>query len=192
MKKKLLNQQAAAVLEAGGSLETALEVAEEINETPEASGAESADPVAAVEKPAADEKTDETPAAEASVPQADVGLVSFLKAELAAANEKVLQATLESRNLKAQLDSLNATHAQMRSIVIDSANTKRIALGGSAMDMATLSDEAILQTYQQTTAEFSKAFPIGGKLQAPSTEQPKPVVNSAMQARVNAVRVNKS
>lgn len=177
MKKKLLNQQAAAVLEAGGELDAALEVAEE--ETTEVPVQEPA------EAPEASEVLEST--VETAV---DDNLTSYLKEQLASANEKVTQLTIDNRSLQTKLDAMDSTHGQLREIVMQATNVKRIALGGSNMDLASLSDEALLQQYQQVSAEFAKVYPVGGKVKAPDTNQDTAFI-PAHQARLNAVKASK-
>jgi len=188
-KKKLLDEKTVAAIEAGGNVPAALEAAAD-----EPAGADTA-ATPEVTTPAAEEAAataaDSAAEAESSAPAeaADAGLVTYLKTELASANEKLMQATLEVRTLQTRLDSLTSTHEQMRGIVINATNIKRVALGGSNTDMAAMSDEGLLQAYQAASAEFGKVFPIGGKAELPSVQQPA-LVTPVNQAAIKAARIS--
>lgn len=175
MARKLLSEKAVAVLAAGGTLDAALETAP-------------VEEAAKIIPPVEIEKDEEVFTA-AVLSAEDPSLTAYLKAELASVNEKLLTASLESRNLQAKLDSIAVTHEQMRSIVADSANIKQVALGGTNSDLSTLPDEALVQQYQHASAEFSKTFPIGGRALLPSVEQAAPAVDRAQAARIKASKI---
>jgi signal peptide peptidase SppA len=179
MAKKLLSEKTVALIAAGGTVDEALVSAPE-----------------AVEPPALETTPESTPAApEGETITADLtvtatdSLTDYLKTELSVANEKLLQATVDARNLQTQLDAMSATHASMRTIVSDFINVKRIALGGSAADLSAVADDVLVQQYQQTSADFSKTFPIGGRVQPPSVEPPAALIPSNHQARVKAAKI---
>jgi signal peptide peptidase SppA len=176
MARKLLSEKAAAVLAAGGEIDASLEtVTEPVIEVP-----------AVVEETPAVEEV----AAAVVVPAAeDASLVSYLKAELSSVNEKLLTASMETRNLQAKLDAITVTHDSMRSIVCDSINNKTFPVSGNRLDLSALPDEALVQQYQHASAEFSKTFPIGGKSILPSVEQPEVMVDPAHAARIKASKI---
>lgn len=172
-KKLLLTEKAAAVLAAGGNIDASLEtVTEPVVEIP-----------AVVETPAVVEEA----AAPAVVE--DASLTTYLKTELASVNEKLLTATMETRNLQAKLDTIMVTHDSMRSIVCDSINNKTFPVSGSRLDLSALPDEALVQQYQHASAEFSKTFPIGGKSLPPSVEQVSVQIDPAHSARIKASKI---
>lgn len=192
MKKKLLNERTVALLEAGASVDEALQTAPDVAEggattEPEATEAEAAAAAAAeAEASATTEATTEP--AQGSTESAD--LVSYLKAELNASNDKVLSVTMENRELQTRLNAMNTTHASMREVVVEVTRTRQIALHGSSMDLSLLSDEALMQQYQATSAEFRTQFPIGGKAQLPSTTATQASAPAASQAsRIKAVQL---
>ena len=124
------------------------------------------------------------------------GLVAYLKTELAAANQKLTDMTVKEHALQSQVDAMNATHSQMRTIVEDHTNLRKIALGGTRSDLTQLSDEALLQTFNQYNSEFNKLFPVGGRAIPPSSEEMDSgdgaVITPLHNARINSVRVKKT
>jgi len=183
---KFLTEQQAALLTLTGSAELP-----ETPETPPAPEASAPEVPEVPETPPAPEASAEAPVAAALQP-ADDGLVSYLKAELATANQKLVTMSVEQHNIQAQVDAMNATHAQMRTIVEDFSNLRKIALGGTRSDLSSLSDEALLQHFTQVNAEFGKSFKIGGVAQPPSDAPDEgsmgAVVMPMHAARIGAVR----
>jgi len=176
MARKLLTDKAVAVLAAGGALTEELETMP-VEEVPEVL-----------------EDALEIPMAATSItiePPVDEALTSYLKAELSSVNEKLLQASMDARNLQAKLDNLAATHDSMRAIVCDSINNKTFPVSGNRLDLSALPDEALVQQYQHASAEFSKTFPIGIQSMLPSTEQTEMVEKEdyAHAARIRASKI---
>jgi hypothetical protein len=170
MARKLLSEKAVAVLAAGGEIEAALDT-ETVVEIPEV-----------IEVPVVEE-------AEVPAVVEDASLTTYLKTELASVNEKLLLASMESRNLQAKLDAVTVTHDSMRSIVCDSINNKTFPVSGNRLDLSALPDEALIQQYQHASVEFSKTFPIGIQSMLPDTVQHAPVMDHAHAARIKASKI---
>jgi len=186
---KFLTEQQAALLTLTGSPELP---------TPEAPEAAAAtEPSAEITSPEVPEAPVEPEAASAPAAPATVddGLVSYLKAELASVNQKLVTMSVEQHNLQTQVDVMTASHAHMRTIVEDFANLRKIALGGTRSDLSSLSDEALLQHFNQVNADFGKSFKIGGVAIPPSDEEPESVASTVVMplhsARIGAVRPSK-
>lgn len=178
-KRKLLDEKTVAALAAGADVEAALNSAPEAPEVPaEPESPETTEVPEAAEAPAEAEV--------ASPMSAD--LTSYLRTELSSAQEKVLTMTMENRDLTGKLAAVESTHPQMRQIVSDAINFMRVGLGGANSDLASLSDEALLQQHVTTKAEFQKTYPVGGKSSLPSTDPQVSSVVPMSQARRNAVK----
>lgn len=98
-------------------------------------------------------------------------LVDYLKTQLADAQAKQVELTVENKHLQSKLDQMSATHAEMRTVVCDLTNNRRRPLNIPAMDMTGLSDEAVMQQFHQVTATYLEKFPVGGRAAPPSTAQ---------------------
>ena len=154
-RKKLLSDQAAALLAAGVPLEAALDAEPE---TTEEVPAEAPAPV----------ETPETPVEAAVTTEAS----DFFKTQLAEANEKVINLTLDNREMKTKLETIDVTHTQLRAIAIDAINLRNVGLGRGRIDLATASDEVVLSTYSNISKDFNNTFPVGGVTEVASTEKP--------------------
>lgn len=168
-KQKILDEKTVAILAAGGQVEEVLEAADDVVEEAE-------------ETPAEVEET-----AEAVVLSSNDSLVTHLKSEISALNEKNTSLMFENRDMQAKLSSMESVHSQLRTVAEDVVNVRLIALGRSSMDMSKMNDEVLVQQYAQVTEEFHRTFPVGGRASLPSTEKSEGF--SAQQAR--AVKASK-
>lgn len=172
-RKKFLDEKSAALLAAGVPLQAALD-AEPETETTEEVPAEVETPVEAA----------------APAPVVTTEASDFFKTQLAEANEKVINLTLENREMKTKLETIDVTHTQLRAIAMDSINLRNVGLGRGRMDLATASDEVILSTYSNISKDFNNTFPVGGVTEVASTEKEKekPTLTAAQAARINAAK----
>jgi len=174
-RKRVLDEKAAALLAAGVTLDVAL----------------SAEPDATTEEP-----TVVTPAPDAPVtppedePEVAVksDMMDYFKAELSAANEKVLTLSMDNREMKAKLENMDVTHTQLRAIATDAINLRNVGLGRGHIELGTASDEVILSTYSTISKEFNNAFPVGGVTEVASTERETVTMTAAQRAANNATR----
>ena len=167
-RKKLLSDQAAALLAAGVPLEAALEAEPETTEEVPA--------LAPTPEQTTEPETTDQPEASAPAP---VEMADFFKTQLAEANEKVINLTLDNREMKTKLDTIDVTHTQLRAIAIDAINLRNVGLGRGRIELATASDEVVLSTYSNISKDFNNTFPVGGVTEVASTEKPAATVNSA-------------
>ncbi len=175
-KQKVLDDKTVAVLAAGGDVQETLESAAD-------------DTGAAVETEASTQPTEDVGAGSVSSDTESEGaglssdkgsegadLASYLKTELAAAQDKVADLTVQNKELNNKIESMSATHNQLKEIAQDFSTTRAVALGRPAMDLSNMSDEATIQHYNAVTEDFHKTFPVGGKCSLPSTEEPAATV----------------
>lgn len=116
-------------------------------------------------------------------------MAEFFQAELSAATDKIITLSVENKEMKTKLETMDVTHSQLRAIASDAVNLRNLGLGRGRFDLSTVSDEVLLQTYNQVSTEFNKVFPVGGVTEVASTERKEPVVMTAMQeAAVRAAK----
>ena len=108
-----------------------------------------------VEAPAAET----APAAEAAKPDA---VVSLLQSQLAAAQASVLSLSIEVQGLKASLESAGKQAEIMRPVVRAAVGNLRVALGGVAAGVETMTDENLLAEHANLAAQFTTKFKAGG------------------------------
>lgn len=130
---------------------------------------------------------------QAKTPSAD--LVAFLQGQVTAQAAQVLELNLANRDLQAKVDSFKLTRTPMVKLVQDSVNNMRVGLGGSAMDLTTLSDEALLAEHARVREDFKKKYPVGGVAAvAPEdkkTESAAAAASPIESAKLAAVRFGK-
>lgn len=90
-----------------------------------------------------------------------------------------LNASAEFQQLKSQVETLTAQltaltelNDQMKSIVLTSANTKVVAMGGSPVDMDFLDTPNAVKYFEQVDAKFKEAYQAGPKSKAPDLAKP--------------------
>ena len=185
MKKQAMTESVLAAIAAGIPVEAATSAegpsaeADHVSE-PQAEGAAAA---AAPVEP--------VPAAPAA---ADASLVTYLQGEVKAKTEALLEAQIEVRDMKAQVAGMEATHHGLSEIVGRSLNQMRIALGGSATDLAKMDAATLLAEHARVSVDFLANFKAGGVAAVDATEPKKnePAVQDALtQARLAAVRFSK-
>jgi signal peptide peptidase SppA len=196
-RQKVLSEQAAAIIALGGELPDEIELGspkkgdddgDEGDQTSK-SDADGDDDGDGTDSKGKDESKDESKAKkgdEKKVESSD--LTAFLQTELSTVRESVLVLTLENRELKAKLDSQNVTHEKLRSIACDTINLRHIGLGHRTTDMSTMSDEVLIQSYNQITTEFNAKYPVGGVTEAYSVEQEQAHTSVQESRRIKATK----
>lgn len=177
-KKMLLDEQSVAILAAGGTLEATMGVLDTVKEV-----AEVVEKVAEAVIDVIEVIEDEPEVAVKS------DMMSYFKTELAAANEKVLSLSIENREMKTKLDTIDVTHTQLRSIAADAINLRNVGLGRGRLELSTASDEVMLQTYNAVAKDFTKVFPVGGVTEAASTEREQVTMSNAQAAKYKAAKI---
>jgi signal peptide peptidase SppA len=202
-RRKVLMEEAVAAIAEGASVEAVLEVAPEVPEVPEVNAEVPEVPEVAAEVP---EVVAEVPVeAEVVVPEVAVEsaapaapevvkedpVIAYLQADLKAKDAEIIKLASEKLVLEQKLAGFEATHVELKKIVEVSINHKRIALGGSAMDLSDLPAETVLQEYAKVHKTFCETYPIGGVASiADKLEEAEKVTVSPMdQARRRAVKV---
>ena len=178
---KVLDEQAVAIIASGGSVEATmgiLDTVEDVAEIVEKVAEAVVDVIEAIKKPEPPESV-----ADKS------GMMDYFKAELASANEKAVMLTIENREMKAKLDSMDVTHTQLRAIAGDAINNKSIGLGRGRLDLSTMSDDVILQTYSTVAKDFNNTFPVGGVTEVASTERETVTMTAAQRRAVSATKI---
>lgn len=192
VKTALTEQQLAAMAEGAG-------FAAQASAEPEAAPAAPTAPVeaggaaeASAQAPAAPAAE---PAAEPAAPQADAGVVAYLQSQLAEANAKVLDMTIELRDSKAASAAMQNTHSAFRALAVASLDRLKVAMGGSPASAEGMSDEAILAEHSNLRAQFESKFKAGGVAAVSSSgsaeKKAEPTVDSVRLARIKATRPSK-
>lgn len=148
---------------------------------------------------AAEPSANEPQAPEASAPEAsapgaaDAPVVRLLQEQLAQAQDRHLQLSIELNAVKGKLDA-QANHVEgLKGIAARSLSTMKVALGHSAVDASAMSVETLLSEHTATAEAFQKAFKVGGVSVTPaentSAESDAPTNQALQRARLAAVRV---
>lgn len=191
MKKKALTEQDIALLASGVTLATSTDVEVEAEaEVPAVEDVEvSAD--AGAEKVAdTNEEATEVAAAVETVAKNDDG-IRILNEQLRAAQNDLVEAKVEARQVSAKLVELEAVIGPMSQVVAKTVNNMQVALGGSALDLSTVSPSALVAEYARVSEQFANKFKAGGVAAVSSNVVSKKEVfkmDSGLAARINAVR----
>lgn len=179
VKTALTDQQIAALAE-GAAL---------TGDTPtaEAPATQTTEPAAETSAPA----TPEADAAQAATSVQADAVVTLLQAQLAEANSKVVDLTVELRGVKAELDGAKAASAGFRSIAQASVDRMKVALGMPS-GIAAATDEALMSEHTSLRSTFEAKFKAGGVAAvsaAAPTEGAPSQPDPARQARIHATRL---
>ena len=151
-------------------------------------------------QPDAPEATTEVaaPAAEAAAPEAVVpeaqkpdAVVAFLQTQLADAQAKVVDLTVELKAASSANEALKASAAGMRAIAQASVDRMKVAMGVPS-GVAAASDDALLAEHTTLRGQFEAKFKSGG-VAAVSVAAPQEGAGTqpdlARQARIQATRL---
>lgn len=193
-KKRVLTQQGAAVVAAGGlSEEAALKdpkLSVEIDaegepnsggeggeggEAPAGTDGNESSPgdAAAPAGTEGDGKAAAAPAAPAvgvDVTAAINAAVAPLQAQITTLNEQVVDAKVAQKESDLKAQRAEASLTGFRQIAVASVQRLQVALGMPAGNCESLSDEVLLETYNGLQSSFAKRFPVGQQSQAPQNE----------------------
>lgn len=115
-----------------------------------------------------------------------------LKEELRAAQNDLVEAKVESRQIAAKLAELEAVISPMSQIVGKAINNMQVALGGSALDLGAMSPSALVAEHTRVSEQFASKFKAGGVAAVSSEAGKKEAgvfkMDSGLAARINAVR----
>lgn len=89
-------------------------------------------------------------------------LVAYLKAELAAKDQALIQAGVKLADLTMKVDGHAATLAALSEIVAQSASNMRVALAMPKVDMSALSAETLVSEHKTLATTFASTFKVGG------------------------------
>ena len=117
------------------------------------------------------EPTAETPEGEVAPEFSDESITAEVNARLSEAEEKVKVQDIQIADLTSQLAKATEASAEMKSIICDIINNRRVPLGLSKIDMTSFSLESVMGDYKAVTAEYNKAFIVGGLFK--KQEEPK-------------------
>lgn len=187
MGKKALTETDIAALAAGLDLEAAVVPAIEGDEAAAAAAAASAVEGEGTEAAA---ETPEVTESEEGKNDPQVGVVSFLQAQVAEKDNSILNLSIEVKGLKDKVASMEATHTGLTDVVRKAVAGMKVRMGASNVDLSAASAQELLADYAATSDAFLKAFKAGGvaAVDAASTEHQSPQVSPRHMARVNAAR----
>lgn len=187
MKKQAMTEQELAAIAAGVSVQAATEAE---SAAVEASIAAEGDANVEANAKAVEEGAGE---AAAAVENKESALVSYLQSEVKSKDAALLEAQIESRDVKAKLAGMEATHNGLLEIVKKAVGQLQIAMGGSALDMSAMDAATVLNEHKRLAADFHKSFKAGGvaAVDAGRSEKNVPQIDPRHKALVGAVRFSK-
>lgn len=188
MARKMLSEKEVAALASGASLEANASPVEAEEKVEVASDAA---PEVKAEADTPVETTVEA-AKEAAEVDNSASALKFMRDELKAAQADLLAAQIKSSKLEDKVADLEAVVGPLKDIAAKATNNMRVALGGTAMDMAAVSATQILAEHASISATFATKFKVGGVAAVDAEARPqtkeKFEMDSALAARINAVR----
>lgn len=164
-----------------------------------AGAAPAAASVAPTSEPAAPAPAVETAAEQPAAPSAaatptasaNQDVVALLQGQLATAQAQVLSLSIEAQTVKAAHTALEATAEKLRPIVRAAVGNLRVALGGSAAGIESLTDDNLMAEHANLAAQFGKQFPAGGvaAVSSTATAEKSETVDPIRRARLAATRL---
>lgn len=187
MKKQAMTEQELAAIAAGVSVQAATEAE---SAAVDANGAVEGEGKANEEAPATEEGQAATATA---VDNKESALVAYLQSEVKSKDAALMEAQIESRDVKAKLAGMEATHSGLLEIVKKAVGQLQIAMGGSALDMSAMDAATVLNEHKRLAADFHKSFKAGGvaAVDAGRSEKNVPQIDPRHKALVGAVRFSK-
>jgi len=95
-------------------------------------------------------------------PAHETELVTFLRAELAAKTQEVVNLNTQLNSANTEVANLKAVHDPLKKLVATSISRMQVGLGAPMMDMSDMPAEVILAQHAKVTEVFCKKFPVGG------------------------------
>ena len=129
-------------------------------------------------------------AAEAAKGESDSKIVSFLQAELKAANAALVAAKVELTTVSDKFAESQALFEPMLEVVRKSVANMQVALGGSALNMEGQSATLVLAEHKRVSGVFAEKFKAGGVAAVDAADSKGTVraMSDIDRARLNAVR----
>jgi signal peptide peptidase SppA len=173
-KKGLTTEQVAAAAASGAKLEDLGLAGGDMESNTSAGTAEELAAAEAAALETAEATAAETVEAEASNKTTNPETVSaYLESQLAKANDKISDLTVENRELKTKATQVDEVMPKLKTIVSEAINRMQVALGMARVDMETMETSALIKQYEATSVTFSETFKPGGLLNQNSGEQTK-------------------
>lgn len=97
-----------------------------------------------------------------AIPAPDAGLVAFLQAQVKEKDAALLQAGIDLKSATTRVADLEASTSGLIAIAVKSTNNMRVALGGTALDMSSMSATQILADHDAMQKQFTSKFVAGG------------------------------
>lgn len=119
--------------------------------------------------------------------------VQLLKEQLAAKDDALLKANVQSSKLEEALAAATASQAPLMAIVCKATANIQVALGGSALDMSAMTPEALVAEHARLEGQFVTKFKAGGvaAVSAGPEAQDKPQISPRFRAQVAAAGFHK-
>lgn len=112
--------------------------------------------------------------------------VELLSAQVKNANDALVEAKVENKQLQTRLDQLEASAEGLKGVAVKSINAMQVALGQAVTSFEALDATAVLAAHQSLSADFTKNFKVGG-VAAVVTEPDAPAKPALSNARRKAM-----
>lgn len=193
LSKKPLTEQNIAALAAGASVAIEANTEAETDETELVGAVDTAADKDAGTEDKVEAKSEDKPSSPVGV---SAEIHDYTVKQLAASQADLLATRLELSKLQDKHDEVTAVVDPLKAIAAKATNNMRIALGGSALNMDSVSAAQVLADHTAVSADFAKKFKVGGvsapsaQAEAASKDSAKTEfkMDSAFAARINAVR----
>lgn len=193
MKKGLTAQQIAAAAASGAKLED-LELAGGGTES-EASTTDGAQEPDGTKTTEGTQGTETTTTAEGDIQTPESKsegsgetVSAYLESQLAKANDKITDLTVENKELKAQNTKLTESLPKLKTIVSEAVGRMMVAMGMAQVDMSAMDEETLIKQYESTSDQFNKTFKPGGLTSgAKDPDKPKAKITNIDSARMSSV-----
>jgi len=123
----------------------------------------------------------------APAPKSEAPGTDVLAAQLATANDKLVDARVELKTATTKLATLEASVGGLLDIARSAVNKMQIAMGGTPMDLTGLAADALISQHASTLKAFNEKYPVGGKATA-SAERPDTLDTPDASPKAAAVR----
>jgi signal peptide peptidase SppA len=179
--RAVLDPKIVAAIEAGAPLTAEQEAL--------AAAAMAAAATPTIDAPAAADAAAAAAAAPAAEPAADE-LTAYLEAGIAKRDAEILALNVKLAAATEKNTSMEGAHVKLRAIAEASVSKLNIALGGSAVTCASLSDAELVAKHEALAADFTKNFKIDGVASVTPEKDAAPAgadVTPIQRARLHAV-----
>lgn len=120
------------------------------------------------------------------------GTLKFMAEQLKSAQDDLLSARVALAMAETKYNENLAVVGPLKDIAAKAVNNMRVALNGSAIDMAAMSPAQVLADYTAMSASFASKYKVGGVASVEAAQEKKPAMIDPMhKARVKAAGFNK-